>query len=71
MEQSEPERGAIADFPRKLKNPRIGLQQTGALDAFDTVFLELHGADLTGFFLLRAAPAKLDPLKLNHKRTLI
>ena len=39
-----------------------GLQQSRAIDSYDTVFLELHGGDLNGFFLLRAAPAKLDAL---------
>jgi hypothetical protein len=38
------------------------LQQKGTIKSFDTVFLDTHGGDLNGFFLLRAEPAKLDAL---------
>jgi hypothetical protein len=44
-----------------------GLQQSRAIDSYDTVFLELHGGDLNGFFLLRAAPAKLDALLASQE----
>lgn len=39
-----------------------GLQQKGAIQAFDIVFLDPHGGDLNGFFLIKAEPAKLDAL---------
>ncbi len=38
------------------------LQQRGAIKSFDSVFLDPHGGDLNGFFLLRAETAKLDAL---------
>jgi len=37
-----------------------GLQQTGAIQSFEAVFLDPHGGDLNGFFLIRGEPAKLD-----------
>ncbi len=39
-----------------------GLQRKGTIKSFDTVFLDAHGGDLNGFFLLRADTAKLDSL---------
>jgi hypothetical protein len=39
-----------------------GLQQKGAIQAFDVVFLDVHGGDLNGFFLIRGESAKLDTL---------
>ena len=39
-----------------------GLQQKGAILAFDIVLLDTHGGDLNGFFLVRADTAKLDAL---------
>ncbi len=39
-----------------------GLQQTGAIHAFDVVFLDAHGGDFNGFFLIKADTAKLDKL---------
>ncbi len=39
-----------------------GLQQKGAIQAFDIVFLDSHGGDLNGFFLIRGESAKLDTL---------
>ena len=39
-----------------------GLQQKGAIQAFDIVLLNGHGGDLNGFFLIRADSAKLDAL---------
>jgi hypothetical protein len=38
------------------------LQGSGAIQSFDTIFLDLHGGDLNGFFLVRAEPAQLDAL---------
>jgi hypothetical protein len=39
-----------------------GLQQKGAIQAFDVVFLDTHGGDLNGFFLIKGDTAKLDAL---------
>ena len=39
-----------------------GPQQKGSIQSFDTVFLDPHGGDLNGFFLIRGEPAKLDAL---------
>ena len=39
-----------------------GLQQKGAIRSFDTVFLDPHGGDMNGFFLIRGEPDKLDGL---------
>jgi hypothetical protein len=39
-----------------------GLQQNNAIQAFDIVFLDAHGGDLNGFFLIRGESAKLDTL---------
>jgi len=39
-----------------------GLRQKGAIQTFDAVFLDSHGGDLNGFFLIRADTAKLDAL---------
>ena len=39
-----------------------GLQQKGAIQSFDTVFLDPHGGDMNGFFLIRGESAKLDAL---------
>ncbi len=38
------------------------LQKQGTIKSFDTVFLDAHGGDLNGFFLLKGDPAKLDAL---------
>jgi len=39
-----------------------GLQHQGTIQAFDIVFLDAHGGDLNGFFLIKAESAKLDAL---------
>jgi len=39
-----------------------GLQQKGTIQSFDVVFLDPHGGDLNGFFLIKGEPAKLDGL---------
>ena len=39
-----------------------GLQQKSAIQAFDVVFLDVHGGDLNGFFLIKGESAKLDAL---------
>ena len=40
-----------------------GLQQNGAIQSFDAVFLDAHGGDLNGFFLIKGDAAKLDTLR--------
>jgi len=37
-----------------------GLQQTGAIQSFEPVFLDPHGGDLNGFCLIRGDGDKLD-----------
>jgi hypothetical protein len=37
-----------------------GLQQRGMIKSFDTVFLNPHGGDLNGFFLIRGESSQLD-----------
>jgi hypothetical protein len=39
-----------------------GLQQKGSIQAFDVVFLDVHGGDLNGFFLIKGESASLDAL---------
>jgi hypothetical protein len=38
------------------------LQQGGSIGSFDAVFLDPHGGDMNGFFLIRGEPAKLEAL---------
>ena len=38
------------------------LHQTGAIQGFEIVFLDPHGGDLNGFFLIRGDSAELDAL---------
>jgi hypothetical protein len=39
-----------------------GLQKSGAIDTFQTVLLDPHGGDLSGFVLIQADHARLDAL---------
>ena len=39
-----------------------GLQQKGAISGFEIVFLDSHGGDLNGFFLIKGDSPKLDAL---------
>ena len=39
-----------------------GLQQAGTIESFDAVFLDPHGGDMNGFFLLKGESGKLDAL---------
>lgn len=48
----------FGDFMKYLE----GLKQKGSITDFDVVFLNPHGGDLNGFFLLKGDPAKLDGL---------
>jgi len=45
--------------------PHNLLKQAGTIQSFDTVFLDMHGGDLNGFFLIRGETAKLDALMAN------
>jgi hypothetical protein len=40
-----------------------GLQEAGRIETFDAWFLEPHGGDLAGFFLLRGERAQLDEVR--------
>lgn len=39
-----------------------GQQKNGTLSSFEIVFLDPHGGDMNGFFLLRGESARLDAL---------
>jgi len=39
-----------------------GLQQKGTISAYDIVFLNPHGGDMNGFFLIRGEPGQLNAL---------
>jgi len=39
-----------------------GLKEKGSIRSFDVVFLDPHGGDLNGFFLIRGETQKLDAL---------
>lgn len=39
-----------------------GLKKTGAIQSYDAAFLDSHGGDMNGFFLIRADGTKLDAL---------
>jgi hypothetical protein len=38
------------------------LQQAGTIQSFEIVFLNAHGGDMNGFFLMRGESARLDDL---------
>ena len=61
--RSIPGREAIgaARFDEFVKSA-TNLQQTGTIQSFDVVFLDTHGGDLNGFFLLKGDTATLDAL---------
>jgi hypothetical protein len=40
-----------------------GLAQAGAIQGFDVVFLDNHGGDMNGFFLIRGSGADLDAVQ--------
>jgi hypothetical protein len=39
-----------------------GLQQSGAIGSWDSAFLNAHGGDLNGFFLIRGDPDQISSL---------
>jgi hypothetical protein len=44
-----------------------GLQQDGAIESFEPVFLEPHGGDLGGFFFLRGDAERLSALRVDEE----
>ena len=52
------ERQAMQVFGEAVGSAQ-NLQAQGRIDSFEPVFLEPHGGDLAGFFLLRGDPAQL------------
>ena len=42
-----------------------GLQQQGTIQSFDAVFLDAHGGDMNGFFLIKGDSARLAELTLT------
>jgi len=46
-----------------------GQAQNGSIQGFDTVFLDTHGGDLNGFFLIRGESASLDALTSSEEWT--
>ena len=46
-----------------------GLQEEGAIESFEPVFLEPHGGDLNGFILIRGDAEKLASLRVNEEFT--
>jgi hypothetical protein len=55
----------------ELFNETIGwfsqLQEDGEIESFEPVFLEPHGGDLGGFFLLRGDAEKLAELRVSDE----
>ena len=45
------------------------LQEEGAIESFEPVFLEPHGGDLGGFILIRGDAAKLSELRVSEEFT--
>ena len=46
-----------------------GLQEQGELESFEVAFLEPHGGDLGGFFLLRGEREKIAQLRVSDEFT--
>jgi hypothetical protein len=60
------ERQALKVFGEALEyNAR--LQEQGEIESFETVLLEPHGGDLTGFVLLRGDPDKLSRIRTSEE----
>jgi hypothetical protein len=57
----------------ELFNESIGwysrLQEEGQIEGFEPVFLEPHGGDLNGFFLIRGEAEKLAKLRVSEEFT--
>jgi hypothetical protein len=67
-----PVRGREAEAV-ELFNESIGwysrLQEEGEIEGFEPVFLEPHGGDLNGFFLIRGDAEKLARLRVSEEFT--
>ena len=46
-----------------------GLQKSGTIASYDAVFLNHHGGNLNGFFLIKGEPAKLTELMASEEWT--
>lgn len=44
-----------------------GCQKDGRISGFEVVFLDAHGGDLNGFFLIRGERAELDALSATNE----
>lgn len=53
----------FGDFVQYL----TGLENNGAIDSFEPVFLSAHGGDLNGFFLIRADNDRLNALMVSEE----
>jgi hypothetical protein len=60
------ERQAIKVF-NEAAEYYASLQQQGELESFEPVFLEAHGGELAGFFLLRGGQDKLARLRTSDE----
>lgn len=70
--------GQALDVFKEATEYYARLQQQGDIDSFEPVFLEPHGGDLAGFFLIRGDQDKLARIRtgdefrrLNMRATLI
>jgi hypothetical protein len=46
----------------------LGAQaEEGVIQGFEVVFLDSHGGDMNGFFLIRGEPANLSAMKLSEE----
>lgn len=46
-----------------------GLQASGSIGSWDVVFLDPHGGDLNGFFLIKGEPAQINSLVTSEDWT--
>ncbi len=61
------EAGAVAAFAEGVQY--FGeLAARGEIESFEPFFLDAHGGDLNGFFLVRGERASLDRLRYNDER---
>jgi hypothetical protein len=60
------ERQALAVFNEAMQY-WTGLQQQGEIESFETVFLEPHGGDLSGFTLIRGDRDKLASIRTSDE----
>ena len=52
----------FGDFSAYLE----GRKKSGAIDSYEAIFLDPHGGDMNGFFLIRGAASKLDALMASE-----